>query len=32
MEAAGGAALEPTFTLLDTLEETLQDEMKETEP
>jgi len=30
VEAASGAALEPTFTVLETLEETLHDELKET--
>jgi len=32
VEAVGGAASEPSFTVLDTLEETLYDEMEETEP
>jgi len=30
IEAVGGAALEPAFTVVDTLEETLHDEIQET--
>jgi len=32
IEGVGGAALEPAFTVVDTLEETLHDEIQETAP